>query len=105
MDYWKDANERIDLINPKPFNCISRAEISAQASSASAEHLLSGVGGNEGFQRQSLLSGTLEMTEVIRGCVVSDIAALQRPQHTLFHPEADAYRRAIVKVTQWIEKE
>lgn len=100
--FWKYANERTKLISPKPFNQIAKAAISAQASSDSAESLFNDLGGNKGSERQSLLSGMLDMTQVIRAYVISDIEAFHRPQHTLLHPQGATFCRAICEVTQRI---
>lgn len=76
LGFSKDANEQIDLISPKPFNRIASPAHSAQASAASTQCVFSDRGSNEGSQRQSFVSGTLERTRVIRTYVWPEIEAL-----------------------------
>ncbi|KAI0565579.1 hypothetical protein FGB62_17g01 [Gracilaria domingensis] len=64
--YWKRANASLGLVSPVPFNTVVRAFLGSQASSAAAERLFSSLGRAEGTQCQSLLSGTMEMCQVIR---------------------------------------
>lgn len=48
LEYWRKFNEELSHISPVPFNKVSRAALSAQASSASAERLFSNIERFEG---------------------------------------------------------
>ena len=44
LQYWKDLNTNPGIVSPVPFNMVAKACLAAQASSASAERLLSDLG-------------------------------------------------------------
>ena len=83
------------LISPIPFNRIAREMFSSQASSATAERILSDLGRLEGDQRQSLLSSTSEMIAIIRSFVLNELDANRRRQSDLLHPNAVAFRSIV----------
>ena len=90
--YLKDCNNNQSLASPRIFNTIARAALSSQGSSASAERLFSDLGRLEGRQRQTMLSGTLEMTETIRVFVQSRLQDCICPQRGLLHPRGAAFK-------------
>lgn len=104
LNFWRDVNQSGSVISPVPFNQLARAALSSQASSASAERLFSDLGRKEGNQCQSILSGTLEMTALIRTYVANEIKALVLPQKGLLHPTASAFRRLIDTISYEIER-
>lgn len=53
-------------VSPKPYNTISRAALSSQASSSSAVRLFSELGAIEGRFWQPFLDCTFETTDTIR---------------------------------------
>lgn len=61
-----------------------RAALSSHDSSASVERLISDVGIVEGNQSQSLLSGTLQMIEIIHNYVINELKRLTFPQANTF---------------------
>ena len=103
LRYWKDLNNSNSLISPLPFNRIAKAAMSSQASSASAERLFSDLGRMEGDQRQSLLSGTMEMAAVVRHFAIDFIRQV-RPavQSNLLHPDAAAFKKLVEYVSNEI---
>lgn len=92
QQYWKRCNEQQSLSSPRIFNTVARAALSSQASSASAERLFSDLGRLEGRQRQTMLSGTIEMTETIRVFVQTRLQGCTRPQRGLLHPRGAAFK-------------
>ena len=93
LDYWRKCNSEVSAVSPLPFNKVIRAALSSQASSASAERLFSDLGRTEGRQRQTSLTSTLEMTELVRNYVNTELRGLQMPQTGLLHPRAFAFKR------------
>ena len=73
LDYWNDLNNKPNVISPVPFNNVAKACLAAQASSALSERLFSDLGKIENNNCQSLLSGSLEMTELVRAFVASEL--------------------------------
>ena len=71
LSFWRNYNKKVSAVSPVPFNKVARASLSSQASSAGAERRFSDLGRFEGRQRQSLLTSTLQMTEMIRVYVLS----------------------------------
>lgn len=103
--FWEQANQTSTMISPVPFNTIARAALSSQASSAPAERLFSDLGRREGNQSQSLLSSTLEMSEMIRVFVCNELKNAPLHQNGLMHPKGDAFRRLVRVVAHEIVKE
>ncbi|KAI0558477.1 Ribonuclease H-like protein [Gracilaria domingensis] len=91
LKFWELANERTGIVSPVPFNRVARAAHSAQASSASAERLFSDLGRLEGHQRQSLLTSTLEMTEIIKAFVMGEIHSWKRSTTLCFAFYGDGF--------------
>ena len=52
LSFWKEQNESPSMISPKPFNMVTKACLSSQASSAAAERLFGDLGKLEGNQAQ-----------------------------------------------------
>lgn len=99
LEYWKRVNTTTQMISPVPFNLVAQAALSSQASSAAAERVFSDLGRIEGSQRQSLLSGTLEMTEVIRGFVTNELSKQTDRQTSLLHSQATQFREIVDRVS------
>lgn len=98
LQYWKDLNENPGIVSPVPFNMVAKACFAAQASSASAERLFSDLGKIENNQCQSLLSSTLEMTELLRVFVQNEVSGSLKLQSGFLHPEAAAFKRLVTQV-------
>ena len=96
--FWKKMNSEVTYISPVPFNKVARACLSSQASSASAERLFSNLGRMEGRERQSMLSSTLEMTEMIRVFVYSRVEDIRNKPKGLLHVKAAAFKAVVEQV-------
>lgn len=105
LKFWKGMNETVTYTSPLAFNTVARAFLSTQASSASAERLFSDLGRTEGRERQSLMSSTLEMTEMIRVFVNMDIEDSTLPQRGLQNPKAVAFKRTVQKVARKVNQD
>ena len=81
---------------------LAKAVLSAQASSAPSERLFSDLGRKEGRQSQSMLSSTLEMSEIIRAFVRSELSKSGKTYINVHiritHPSADAFRNLSIIV-------
>lgn len=60
--------------------------------------LFSNLGRTEVDQRQSVLSGASEMTEVIRAYGKNELQSLSLPKTAVLHPSAVSLRDAVSKV-------
>lgn len=67
LQYWKRMITTKQMLSPVPYNLVAEAELSSQSSSAAAERVFIDISLIQGLKRQSVISGTLEMTEIIRG--------------------------------------
>lgn len=63
----------------------------------------SDLGSIKGDQRQSVLSGPLEMTQVIRA-YVKNLQSWRPLNTTVLHPTASAFRDAVLKIVMEIEQ-
>lgn len=93
LTFWRTSNDTNVFISPRPFYLISRAFLCAQASSASTEHLFSDLGRLEGRQRQSLLTSSMEVREIIIIFVLDDINSYSSLHKGFNHPKASAFVR------------
>ena len=100
LRFWKKTNVMTSIVNPVPFNKLARAVLSAQTSSTSAERSFSDLGRIEGRQSQSILTGTLEMREVVQSYVRNELEYCHLPQSRLLHPRAEAFRAITLKVAK-----
>lgn len=100
LRFWAQKNASPSLISPVPFNGVAKACLASQASSASAERLFSDLGKIENNQSQSLMSSSLEMTEIIRVFVANELDSLENSQIGLMHPRASAFRALVNQVSK-----
>lgn len=66
LEYWRTWKTNISLISTIPIKKVTRASLSSRASYASAKRHFRELVLLEGRQRQSILSSTLETTEMVR---------------------------------------
>lgn len=92
LQYWKKCNQEASAMGPVAFNKIAKAALSSQASSASAGRLFSDLGRLEGRKSQSLLSSSLEITEIIRNYVKMSLKGANGAQTGLLHPIPLAFK-------------
>lgn len=98
LTFWKEMNAKVSYTSPLSFNKVARALLSSQASSASAERLFSNLGRTEGRERQSMLSSTLEMTQMIRSFALMRMEDICGPQNGLLSPQAAAFKRMVQEI-------
>lgn len=83
---------------PIAFNKVAKAALSSQASSASAEKLFSSLSRSEGRARQSTLTSTLKLTEMIRSFRKTQVEDTLMPPRGLLHPVAAAFIKRVQQV-------
>lgn len=88
--FWNHMNENVGLASRLPFNGITKAALPAQESSACAERVFGDLGKIEGNQRQSQLTNTLEMNEIICHFVIRSVKHLAAVLKGLLPPIAVA---------------
>lgn len=92
LKYWKEFNESNDsMISPLTFNM-------------AAKRLFRDLGKIENNQAQSMLSGTLEMTELVRSFVQNEVNTLSLSQNSLMHLQAAQFQRLAVRISMVVHK-
>lgn len=70
LEYWRKMKNGVAHVSPAPFNKLARALFASQASSPTEERIFSDLSRLDGYWRQSVLSNTMEMMNIIRAFVL-----------------------------------
>lgn len=98
LSFWEEQNGKPRIISPLLFNGVARACLASHVSLASAKRLFSDFGKVENRQSQSLLSSTLEMSEVIQVFALKEPGQLSLTQTGWLHLTADIFRCLVDRV-------
>lgn len=105
LTFWRGANQNCGFNSNFPFNLVTRAFLSAKASSVPAERLFSDLGRKEGRQRQSLQTSTVEITGIIGIYVRKEMSMAPNIQFEPLHPQTTALRSVSLEIVNLIAQQ